>query len=424
MKFTTSLKTGAFRWACPFVLLLTLFYYFAGQSTPLSAYHGYAPALVASPLMTLYALAYAVAAGLGAWESGRLKSARVWNLAPTRSRYAIACNVLIPIVLLSWLVLIVPISLSLIRAETLPTVDSMKLPIMAMILCVAHSAIGFSIGLLGPQVITAPITAVATWVLVAFSRAVQPYWIRHVSGQYADLSFGEAPSMTSLLVPVLFGAGIASAAVLLWLPTYKTGIKVVLALSVGTALTFSAYNIARSWPHDPPLVTGNISMECLGDTPEVCMPKETSAALAKLQQEASAALGKLRDNDVVKTPELITDSFAEGRTARPSTDRVWRLNLTSAAEQHDLTFRIAASVVRFPCENVNIIASHSALRWATSVTGSDEQYAARISQEGQDPGSLQREKQVTKIVATVRRLPAKEQGQWFKANLTAGCQGA
>lgn len=98
MKFSTSLRSGSVRWAAPVILLLTFLYYVVGETAPLSSYYHYAPSLVAEPLQTLYALAYAAAAGLACWESGRLRSARIWALAadpfalPHRGQCPCSCD--------------------------------------------------------------------------------------------------------------------------------------------------------------------------------------------------------------------------------------------------------------------------------------------------------------------------------------------
>ncbi|MGA5168892.1 MULTISPECIES: DUF7224 domain-containing protein [Streptomyces] len=404
-------------------MLLTLLYYFAGESAPLAVFHGYAPALVAAPLMTLYALAYAVAAGLAAWESGRLTSSGVWALAAGRSRFHVAANALLPVFLLSWAVLIVPVSLSLARTTTFPTVDSLRLLVMALILCVAHAVIGFGIGIRAPRVIAAPIVAVVVWILVAFSRATHPYWLRHVSGQYMDLDFGEVPGMASLVAPILFGGGIALGVALLWFPLRWLLVRVVLACIVAGLCTFGAYNIVKDWGHDPPMVTGQAPMECLGNAPKVCMPKATSSTLGTVRKEAVSVLDDLGSRGVTETPSVITDRLADGRSGLPSTQKTWRIGLTAAAQRDEVRFEVLTAAVRFPCRRVDPVTGHAAWLWAASVTGEEKAYRARVAQETQTPDAVRAEKQVQDIVQRVLAQPAKEQGTWFRQTLISACRG-
>lgn len=283
MKFSTTLRAGSVRWAAPFLLLLALFYYFEGETAPLESFHDYAPTLIAEPLTLLYALAYATAAALATWESGRLRKSGVWALAPARSRFRVAANALLPALVLSWLVLLLPAALSLARTATFPTADSLRLPVMALILCVSYAVIGFAVGLRVPHVVAAPLIAVIVWVAVAFTRAVQPYWIRHVSGQYGGVGFGEVPSVISVVAPILPAGGIAVAIAVMWLPLRSRILRIVLAGLIAIAGPAGAYRITHDWPHSPPLLTGRA---------EASTQKTVSAAvdavLAKPRNEQAA----------------------------------------------------------------------------------------------------------------------------------------
>lgn len=422
MRFSTSLRSGSVRWAAPFVLLLTLFYYFVGENAPLGDFHGYAPALVAAPLMTLYALAYAVAAALAAWEGGRLTNSCIWALAPARSRFRVAANVLLPVVLLAWLVLIVPPSLSLARTATFPTLGSMQLPVMAMVLCVAHAVIGFGIGLRLPPVIAAPLVAIAVWILVAFSRATLPYWLRHVSGQYDFLEFGELPGTASLVAPILFAGGIATGIALFWLPIRRLSGRAALACVLAVVCTGSAYSITRDWPHDPPLVTGQVPMECQGRAPKVCMPKATASELTSVRKDVVSVLDDLRSKGVKDTPLLVTDRLADGRSNRKSTKDTWHLGLTSAAKTDDVRFQVIAVAVHFRCARMDLVTGRAAMLWAASVTGERKAYTKRMAQEMETPETARADEQAKRIVHGVLTQPRKKQGAWFHQALASACQ--
>lgn len=421
MKFTTSLRSGSFLRAAPLVLLLTVVYYVAGESRPLSTYHGFAPALVAAPLMELYALAYATAAGLASWESGRLVSGGVWSLVPARSRFRIAANALLPVVLLAWLVLLLPAAVSLGRTGTLPTADSLRLPAMACILCLAHAVIGFSIGLRVHRIIAVPIVTVGTWVLVAFSRAVQPYWLRHISGQFMDLSFGQVPAVASLVAPLLFGCGIAAGIAVLWVPIRIRAVRAVIALAVTAAGTFGGYHIASNWHHDPPLLTGRAPMTCEGTAPEVCMPQGVGPDLATVRREAVSVVSALQGKGAIRVPALITDRLLDDRIARPSTEGSLRVDLTSAAENGSVRFAVLTAAVRFPCTEVDLVNGHAALLWGATVTGQVSAYERRVSQEQQSSQTRAAEAKVHSIVATVLTRSDREQGAWFRQTRDAAC---
>ncbi|CAL9561933.1 hypothetical protein SUDANB126_04656 [Streptomyces sp. enrichment culture] len=418
MKFTTSLRSGSVRWAAPVVLLLTLFYYMAGETAPLSSYYHYAPTIVAEPLTSLYALAYAVAAALACWESGRLRSARIWSLAPARSRYLIAANVLAPVILLSWLVLLAPPAISLVRSATMPSLDSLRLPLAAMVLCVAHAVLGFAVGCRVPRVIATPIVAVVDWVAVAFTSAVLPYWPRHVSGQFGSIGFGEVPSLVAAGVPVLLAGGVAAGLMILWLPYGWRALRVAVAAAVAVGGVFGAYRTAADWPATPPLTAGNVAMKCAGSAPRMCVPEFNARHLPQVQRDTAKALRVLRDAGATSAqPRLITDGYVDGRLQKPSTDTVWRMMLTRQVPRGDAVYQVVVQSLHFRCKQVDVRTAHSAWLWAAMRTGQEKAYQMRREQEGLDPTALQVEKQVRADVTRVLAQPQAEQTEWIRKTL-------
>ncbi|MEU3792792.1 hypothetical protein AB0F07_23810 [Streptomyces fructofermentans] len=421
MKFTTALRSGSALRAAPVALLLILFYYFTDETRPPSSFDEFSPAIVAYPLMTLYPLAYAITVGLAIWESGRLRQAGVWDLAPGRSRYRVALNALIPVIGAGWLVIVTPSILSLLRADVIPSLDSMRLPVMALLVCLAYAVIGFAIGLKMKPVIAAPIAAVAVWIVIAFTRSVQPYWIRHVSGLFSDLVFGEVPSLLALTPPLLLAGGISLGLVVLWLPITRTSIRGAVALLTVVGGAGGAYAISHEWPHDPPLLVGRVEMRCVGEAPRVCMPEATASGAVSVQRDASAVLASFRSRGVAPLPSVITDSYAEGRFPPPSTKQTWHLNLTATSRSGGVRFQVATATARFPCVNVDLLRGHAAWYWAASVAGERKAYEARIRQEEETVETRRIERQVRVIVGDVLKKPNRQQAEWFSETIGAAC---
>ncbi|EGX55991.1 hypothetical protein SZN_30062 [Streptomyces zinciresistens K42] len=368
--------------------------------------------------MTLYALAYAVAAALACWESGGLKNARVWALAPARSRYRIAANVLIPVVLLSWLVLILPPAISLVRSGTFPTLDSLRLPAAAMLISVAHAVLGFAVGCRLPRVIATPILAVTVWITVAFTRAVQPYWPRHVSGQFGTYGFGEVPDLITVAVPVMLAGGIALGLMALWLPRGWVALRVALACTVGVSGALGAYRVAADWSAAPPLSTGNVAMVCTGSAPRMCVPDFNARYLPKVQRDTAKALTVLRDAGATRArPGMITDGYVDGRFQRPSTDEVWRMILTRPVQRGDAVYQVVVKSLKFQCKQVDVRTARAAWLWAAVRTGQEGAYRMRREQEGVDPVARQVEKQVRADVERVLAQPKTAQTRWIDQTL-------
>ncbi len=424
MKFTTALRSSSVRWAGPAVLLLAALYYMTGETAPPSQYHHWAPAIVSAPLMTLYALAYAAAAGLGVWESGRLRKAHIWESLPSRSRYRVAANILLPVVIPSWAVLLLPPAISLARSGTAPTLDSLRLPLMGMLVVVCHAIAGFALGSVLPRLIAAPVVAVVDWIAVAFTRATEPYWLRHVSGQFSDIGFGEVPRLVSLAAPVLLAGGVAVGLLLLWLPLGPRVLRGVLAFGVAAVGVLGAQHLARDWPHDPPMATGQAPMDCSGVKPRVCVARVASGNLDRAQREASRTLSTLRAAGVpVAAPDQIADIY-NGPTAAGPGDRVWRMNIMTADRPHEVGYQVMVRALKFRCAEVPLVRARSVWLWGATRTGQVDMYQERRRNEGVTPESRQIESQVSDQVRDVLDLSQAAQRTWIRSNLDSCSKNA
>ncbi|MER5714720.1 hypothetical protein [Streptomyces sp. NPDC002132] len=372
--------------------------------------------------MTLYALAYATAAGLSCWESGRLNSARIWALAPARSRYRIAANVLAPVIALSWLVLLLPAAVSLARSATLPSLDSLRLPLAAMVICVAHAVLGFAVGFRVPRVIATPILAVGDWLLVAFTRAMLPYWPRHVSGQFGSVGFGEVPQFVTAAVPLMLAGGVAVGLMILWLPFGWRAVRIALAAVVAVAGVLGAQRTAANWSATPPITTGNVAMTCTGSAPRMCVPEFNARYLPQVQRDTAEALNVLRKAGATSAqPRLITDGYVDGRRQKTSTDTEWHILLTDQVPRGDAVYQIVVRALKFRCEEVDVRTAHSAWLWGAMKTGQEKAYRMRREQEGLDPTARELERQVTADVARVLKESPAEQTAWIRRTLQ-GCE--
>lgn len=292
---------------------------------------------------------------------------------------------------------------------------------MAMFLAVAHAVIGFAVGLRVPRLFAAPIIAVVTFVLVAFTRAIHPYWIRHVSGQYTDLSFGEVPGLSSLVAPMLFGGGIAAGIVILWAPLRYRWARSLMGCLVAVGCITGAYSMTNDWGHDPPLIAGRAPVSCSGQAPRVCMPEVTSSALTEVRAESVSALTALQAKGLEVSPTLITDRLSDGRGYHGSTTDTWRLPLTAAAEKGTIRYQIAMAAVRFPCARVNTAPAQAAQLWAASIVGAGKTYVQRMAGELPPPDAATANMQVQRAVKQILTKPAAEQRSWFGKAVTAAC---
>lgn len=329
MKLGTRLRVSSATWAVPVCLGLIYLYFFKSfkeDFKPPSGQPEYAPYVVSSVLLSFYAVSYAVASGLSAWEAGRLKRDQVWKLSPVRFRYRIALESLLPVVAVAWILILVPVCMALVQEGTAPDAGSLVLVLMALVISLAHCVIGFCIGTITPPRLAPPILSVVVFYTVSAAWSYEPFWLRHLSGHYAtDLSFGELPTTSSVVAPVAFIWAIAAAAVLFCTPARNRRARPLLwtaAVSVLIAGTYGSYSAVKEWGHTPPLSYGNVASTCAGQKPRVCVPESEGDCAEEFRAEAN--LAALREGE--KILGEVEQRLQKVRTMRPGAQVRWYEN--------------------------------------------------------------------------------------------------
>jgi hypothetical protein len=428
------LRASSALWAAPVALGVTLFYFFESyvpDSRFLARFPDYAPSVTSWVLGVQSAMVYAAASCLAAWESGRLRRGGVWELAPARSRVRVACHALLPVAALAWTMVLLPVGMALVREGVAPTPGSMVLPLLVVALACAHLVIGFLIGLVVPPLVASPVLAVVVFYAVAASWSYEPFWPRHVSGQFPSvLGFGELPSVRSLLPHVLFTGAIALGAAMLWVPVRglpRRAAVAVVAVAVAVAGTSTAYRMTRDWEHTPPLSAGHAAVTCAGHAPEVCVPEAAGADPAAIAAEVADVLAGLRAAGVpVRESGTVTDSLLRGWRDRPAPDGGSWLPLSRGHAAGTLRLTLVRRMVDFPCRlsHAEPEAAESALLWAAGTVGAGDAYLAWLRADvGEAEQGAAMIERVMERVARARELPAAEQTAWYAAEAGRACAG-
>ncbi|WP_399088940.1 hypothetical protein ACGH2B_15105 [Streptomyces sp. BBFR2] len=423
MRLLLRFRSSSAAWGALFAIPLTSFYFFVTVLPVVDDGLHYAPRAVSLSLTPMYAFAYAMASCLGAWESGRLKEYGVWDLAPARSRYRVAAEVLLPVVCAASLTLVLPAALALVAAGAAPTAGSLGPLLMAVVLCGAHAVIGFGAGQRVPRFIAAPLLAVAVWILVAFSHTATAYWPRHVAGQFpGDLMFGEEATWLSLAPPLLFTGGIGLAVATLWLPVRRGLLRLVPAAALAVVPAAGALHLVGDWDHNPPLATGRGAMRCAGTAPEVCMPRERSEHLEAVRRAAVSVLADFAAAGVHRSPQRITDSINHGRFAGHSRPGEWQLPLSAAAATGQARALLTDAAVGLGCPRPSPVLATALSSWAARTTGEESALRHRQAEE-RDPDARGRRKAAEALLRRVYREPAAEQARWFEESRRQACHG-
>lgn len=126
----------------------------------------------------------ALCAACAAWEGSRLRRAGVWGAPSVRSRVEVAFWSFLPAVLAGCLAIGVAIGVQLVRSAAGP--PDARLIAVAVIDLVAYGSAGFAAGVLLPFAVAGPLSIVGTVFWLAFVPAMQPVWLRHLTGMFRD----------------------------------------------------------------------------------------------------------------------------------------------------------------------------------------------------------------------------------------------
>ncbi|MFJ8855985.1 hypothetical protein [Streptomyces sp. NPDC102437] len=431
MNLTRRLRASSTLWAFPIAIGLILLYFFKSFAIDYRVpdhQPKYAPSVTSSVLLSFYALSYAVSSSLSAWESGRLKANHVWELAPSRSRIGIAFQALVPTVALAWLMLVVPVVMALAMTETAPTFGILPLLAMALFVAAAHSVVGFGIGLYVSRLIAAPILAVGVFFFVSASWSYEPFWIRHISGQFpVDLMFAETASISSLAPHILFIGSFAIGVAILSIPSHGRLSRFsipALACFVSIFGLLAPYSMTKNWGPVPPLSVGNVTMKCSGQSPEVCLPAGTDTKVAVVQDQVADVLKKLESAGIVfDPPRSVIDSMANRRYPIASTRSHWQLPLI--ASQHDGTTRlqVVQKATEPPCRKPSFsIRARGLVLWSAEIVGQKDSY---LRQRNLELSNFRNREEIISMekdrVAEIHTMPFADQLDWYKEERKRAC---
>ncbi|MBA2555738.1 MAG: hypothetical protein H0V12_00065 [Chloroflexi bacterium] len=200
MRLRTLLRTNAGAWlAVPMVLLAVLT---SATFRPASS-DGYGIALIAAGTSAL-AFVAPLCAAAGAWEGGRLRRAEWWAGPHARSRVTIAAWAVGPAIVAGSLAVGAAVVAKMIGAGVW-AVD-VRLLALSVLVLTAHALAGFSLGLWVPLTIAAPTALISSYLWLAFPRALNPLWVRHLNG-----SLDSCCQLHQDLAPAAFWAAAAMA---------------------------------------------------------------------------------------------------------------------------------------------------------------------------------------------------------------------
>ncbi|MFF3359813.1 hypothetical protein ACFYWN_46360 [Streptomyces sp. NPDC002917] len=423
MKLTTALRSSSALRVAPFAIGIVLFYYF-GNHVPLLPNQNYAPTVVVNSIGPISAVTYAVSATVAVWEMGRLKAGAVWVYPGARSRVRVLVNAAVPVVLLGWLMLIVPVALGFAQTDISPTGASLLLLGQQLVLCLAYAAVGFAVGFWTPRLVSAPLLGGLAYYFVAFSVAGESYTWRHLVGYlFEPPMFGEFPTTAALVAPIVLIVSVGAGLTLAWIARRHAPVWCVAGAVMAVGGVVSAQQMVHNWGASTPVVTGAVPDMCTGVSPEVCMPETFAEQLDSVHDQAASVADDLHAAGLA-SPQRITDRIADGRNQRPSTAETWRAELTRSSQKGNLKFEVAMSSLRFPCKRPDVTEFHLVGLWTATASGEKTAYNKILDRwRARSPQNAAVAEKIEKQVRNISTRPKAEQAHWYGQHISLACKG-
>ncbi len=145
-----------------------------------------------------------------AWEGARLRRA-VWPAPVVRSRIAVAGWAVLPSIVVGFAAVVGATAVLLARSGA--AVPDVRVLAVAALDLVAWAVAGFALGILLPVPVAAPAGILLPFIWFAFIPAMEPVWLRHLTGMFRDCcGLNEDLSTAAVVASALADFGILVAA--------------------------------------------------------------------------------------------------------------------------------------------------------------------------------------------------------------------
>lgn len=280
---------------------------FAGwYATLLHPSDGYAVGATAAGTATL-AFVGPFCAACAAWEGSRLRRARLWNAPSVRSRATIAFWCLLPVVLVGLVAVLVAIAVELVRAGA--GLPDLRLIAMTALDLVALGVAGFAAGILLPFAVAGPLAIVASFIWLAFIPALQPVWLRHLTGMFRDCcGLAQDLAPRAVIASSIVDLGIIGAAALMVADPALVARRVGGALATLAVAGVAGVLLVGGMTYAPTIPRDTALLECRTDGGvAVCTWPEHSARAAEVARIVASVRAGWQ-NASIDAPSLFTEA--------------------------------------------------------------------------------------------------------------------
>lgn len=433
MRLRTIIRTNPGAWMLIPLSLLAVLY--AAKFVTDGLVDAYAPAITAKGLASLGFVA-PLCAALGAWEAGRLRRARWWDLPSVRHPAVIVAQAQAPIITAGVAAIVAGTALGLISSGVF--VPDMRPLVVGVAVVTAHTLMGAALGRWMPVVVAAPTALLASFAFIVMLRALDPVWLRYLGGLSIELCCGTGDDLApgAVFGPLAVAGGLIVASYALLAARrieWRVALAAGLALSVGMSVGGLLVSTLGSYPTAPQDIS---ALECSGRASDlvVCLWPEHRALRSQTETTARDAIDRWRRAGL-EVPRVVSEGNLETRKAGELT-----FGIASASKPSQILEGLANGMLPpwSACANGGATAgsdtSEYVLAWLLATAGMAQgDLATRFPDiEPPDPAlfpntvGLPLPPSVMTVVNRVRSLPPDVQLAWVKRNLEAlsNCDGA
>ncbi|WP_242908380.1 DUF7224 domain-containing protein [Actinomadura terrae] len=345
-----------------------------------------------------------VCAAAGAWEGYRLRRGGVREVPSARSTPTVILWSLFPVLIAAAVSMAFSFALVLPRATGSPGPLDAAIVVLALLVICAWTVTGLAAGRFLHPALGVPILLVGLWFWMAYPDALEPFWLRHMTGSNLGhcCETHSTFDRRALYSQALVALGVLAAGYLIWSFRGRTR----------WALTSGALTVVA-------VITGAATL-IQGMGPEAERPR-TSGLVCKTQENISICLWREREKriDDVAPPILSAAHGISAATGRPlpatvtegpaDGNRSWRFRAAPGSTESQLRFALAGLMPSSPpkgCEDGEGQLAYEPLGgWLGVKAGVDkDEIAQRIGQDN------------VAIVKEVLRRSASYQRTWFERN--------
>lgn len=392
--------------SAPWLLLPVLIYawlYIDDATFTAPSRYGVESGELASHAIAIVAPAIAAAA---AWEAGRHRLLGALSRTGRRGPLRQFLRAVTPVLILLFTLVAGTLVMARKAVGVWPAGAGWLAVAHLLVMCIGWLVIGWSLGLLMPRSIAAPLAGIGCWAWLSMPHAMAAPWVRHLGGFIdGNSSVNDLLDPAVYLVPwgVLAGLTLAFSVLARMQPR---ALATVIAVAILTGTIIAGRAAVTDWGYGNPQGARNVTLACDGKAPKVCVPPEYAPHARKLRQDSLDPLRRLEKAGLVAPKELRITS-----QRKPLPPGTWPLDwslppLGAQEDPGDFIADLAESAVSGTALRAGVRDCREPgsleAAWAALTAGFNAMEMQR-SMLPADWAALQK----------IRKLPAAEQTTWF-----------